>query len=183
MTALTFPMTVLLLPMMALAACGFLLSAVLHWSALTGLAPTWLPLLGEDFRNSLVMGIFVVWFPAAFLAQRMHPTGRGTFSWRALLAGCPPWMRYAAGGLFAYAFVNFFLSVQRVAEGPLSALRPITGHAMLFYGVAFCIFYSAWQRPRMLEQLQCPLGHRLRHNDRFCPECGASAPPPTPGQE
>lgn len=176
-------MTVFLLPMMALAACGFSLGAALHFYALTGQAPAWLQLLEEDSRNTLVMGIFVVWFPSALLAQRMHPTGRGTFSWRTLLAGCPPWMRYAAAGLFVYAFANFFLSVQRVGQGPLSGLRPITGHAMLFYGIAFCIFYSAWQRPRMLQQLQCPLGHRLRHSDRFCPECGASAPPNAPGQD
>lgn len=176
-------MTVFLLPLMALAACAFSLSAALHLCVLTGRAPTWLPLPLEDYSGALTMGIFVVWFPAVLLAQRMHPTGSGTFSWRALLAGCPPWMRYAAGGLFIYAFVNFFLSVQRVADDPLSALRPITGHAMLFYGVAFCIFFSAWRRPRILAQLECPLGHRLRHGDRFCPECGASVPPATPGQD
>jgi hypothetical protein len=48
-------------------------------------------------------------------------------------------MRWAAYGLFAYALVNFFVSIAIGSDLPL---RAFSGHWMAFYGMAFATLYS-----------------------------------------
>lgn len=174
-------MSVLLLPLIAIAACGFSLSAVLHLCALAGQAPAWLLPLVDTYSGALTLGIFVVWVPAVLLSQYMQIKRQEQFSWNSSLAGCPRWMRYAVGGLFIYAFGNFFLSVRHAETELFGAMRTFSGHWMLFYGVAFTIFYSIWRRPQLMRPQLCPLGHHVGHHDHFCPECGTRIPPAPPG--
>lgn len=161
---------------MAFAAAGLALSFSLHLVAWTGHMPALLQPWAQDRAQVLVAGIFVVWVPAVLVAQRISPGKGAQFSWKRVLAGCPLWMRTAIGGLFAYAFVNFFVSIAQAKTSEWGHLRAFSGHGMLFYGMALCIFYSAWRMPRLLRARQCPLGHTVEHQHQFCPTCGASLP-------
>lgn len=169
-------MHVFLWPLMALAATGLALSFSLHLVAWTGHMPALLRPLAQEHSRVLFAGIFVVWIPAALMAQHISPGGGAQFSWKRVLAGCPLWMRTAIGGLFAYAFVNFFVSIGQAKTSEWGHLRAFTGHGMLFYGMALAIFYSASRMPRLLQPRQCPLGHAVEHQHQFCPTCGASLP-------
>jgi hypothetical protein len=134
-------------------------------------------------------GIFVVWLPAMLVSMRVtqglpRRGWRAWSTWRHMLAGCPPWMRYAAYGLFAYAFPNFFLAFGRAPESSPrgmtdpATLRGFSGHWMLFYGVAFAILYSAFREPWRLKRIKCPAGHDVSHADKYCSSCGAELPDP-----
>lgn len=167
---------------MALSATGLALSLSLHLAAWTGHMPGLLQPLAQEHAQVLVVGIFAVWVPAVLIAQRISPGGRTQFSWQRVLAGCPVWGRVAIGLLFAYAFANFFVSIAQARTSEWGRLRAFTGHGMLFYGMALCIFYSVWRMPRLLRPRQCPQGHAVEHQHQFCPSCGASLPddPATP---
>ena len=52
-------------------------------------------------------------------------------------------MSYAVNGLFTYAFINFFLSTSTREMNSQQGLRTFSGHWMLFYGMALCIFFSS----------------------------------------
>ena len=97
----------LLYPFMALAAVGFALSATAHLMALPGMA-----IPGGGAVWTLRVGVFVVWIPTVLLGQKIVQDQPPREFWRIALTGCPPWMRNAVYGLFAYAFINFawFLS-------------------------------------------------------------------------
>ena len=182
----------ILTPFLALSALGFIASAIVHILALAGLT---LPI--GDGVFVLHVGIFAVWFPAVIAAMRL---GRGadrggwlafgsSFDrWKAMLAGCPDWMRYALVVLFVYAFANFFLGMRNLphgashkwvisstsnAEAPALTVRLFSGHWLVFYGAAFAILYSAWRRPALLGTPTCANGHKALPTDNFCPACGA----------
>ena len=120
----------------------------------------------------MTIGIFAVWMPAVLIAQRINNGNRLKFSWKKVLAGCPSWMSYTGYGLFAYAIGNFFLSISHEQMNDQQGLRAFSGHWMMFYGLAFCIFYSSWQRPFLLRTKHCPAGHEVAHDDEFCSLCG-----------
>ncbi|QBB71518.1 hypothetical protein ELE36_14780 [Pseudolysobacter antarcticus] len=169
----------LLIPFMALAAIGFLMSLTVHILALAGTLPP-----GGEAVFGLHIGIFVVWLPAVLVSIRLNRGQRTRSSWKQMLAGCPNWMRYAVMGLFAYAFLNFFIafSGQEHSRGHGSGistaeLRGFSGHWMLFYGMAFCILFSALRKPWLLSIAKCPAGHEVAHSDTFCPTCGKAIPP------
>ena len=56
------------------------------------------------------------------------------------------------------------------------------GHMFAFYGIAFCVLYSAHAKPDLMELRKCPNGHEISPTDSFCPDCGAATtsvlPPP-----
>ena len=169
----------LLIPFMALAAIGFLLSLTVHILALAGLLPP-----GGEAVFGLHIGIFVVWLPAVLISIRLNRGQRMRRSWKQMLAGCPDGMRYAVMGLFAYAFLNFFIAFSGEQPGrghgsgiSPSELRGFSGHWMLFYGMAFCILFSAFRKPWLLSTAKCPSGHEVAHSDTFCPTCGKPIPP------
>lgn len=164
-------------PLMLLAAAGFVVSTILNVTAWAGYVPAWVAPLSADLPKALIGGMFAVWLPAALIAQRMSPDGHTQFSWKAVLAGCPGWMRYAIFGLFPYAFVNFFVALGSRQTGEWSTVRSFSGHGMLFYGMAGCIFYSAWRRSGQWRARQCPLGHHADPDDQFCRQCGAVLSP------
>ncbi|GAB2473819.1 MAG: hypothetical protein ACN6O3_04130 [Comamonas sp.] len=179
-------MPFLLIPLLLLAGSGFALSLSLHLPTLLGYPPLVTQWLGEKHTEllpgAITAGIFVVWLPATVIANRIGG-GRGTrFSWKPVLAGCPPWMLYAVYGLVGYAVLNFFIAlsdgprVNNPHGDPLPFARVAGGHWLLFYGAAFAIFWSALQRAGLLRSRQCPTGHTVSHADRFCPLCGLAVP-------
>ncbi len=166
-------------PLMLLSGLGLLLCLSVHLIALTGHL-SWLQgLLDEDMQISasmvMVGGIFVVWIPAVLMAQRINNGNRLKFSWKKVLEGCPQWMVYTAYAVFGYAILNFLLIVGSGHMDESRGVRVFSGHAMVFYGMALCIFYSGWNRPQLLRTHHCPAGHEVSHEDKFCPLCG----PPT----
>lgn len=168
---------------MVLSSMGLLLSVFLHVFALLHYMPALLHPWQQETTAVLFIVLFAVWFPAVLIAQRRQSAGRGKFSWKQALAGCPNWMRYAAGGLMAYAVVNLLLTISQPSGGQLGAWRAFSGHAMLFYGVALCIFTAARAQPTPRAPA-CLVGHRMDHGQHFCPECGLPAQTGTsPGQQ
>ena len=172
-------MQILLPPLMLISGMGFALSAITHLTALAGQIDTLEAHLPQDilgmFKSAMSIGIFVVWIPAVMIAQRINNGNRLQFSWKKVLAGCPAWMRNSAYAVFIYAFANFFLGIVSGMAKQQHGLRLFSGHWMIFYGMAFCIFFSSWNRPSMLKPRHCPAGHEVGHGDNFCPVCGLPA--------
>ena len=169
-------MAVLLPAFMALAAIGLLLSIGAHIASMLGL-----PLPSGQLVWSLHVGSVVVWFPAALVASR---AGRGRPQgnvWKIILSGCPSWMRYPGYALFAYAIASFMWFIftagsqpQPDGDAPPSVVRGFSGHWLVFYGLAFAIFLSAYRNPRLLKKWVCSNGHDVLATDAFCPACGGT---------
>ena len=159
------------LPFMLLAAIGLGLSLYAHVLALLNLPFPW----GESVWF-LHVGIFVVWFPAVLIAQRLVRNSSQKDFWKVALLGCPHWMRIAGVVLFAYAILNFLffaLSASNGAQsGEASNIRGFSGHWLIFYGAAFAILYSARARPDLLEGFKCPNGHDADPLAQYCGTCG-----------
>jgi hypothetical protein len=154
-----------------LSAIGFLLSLWVHLGALMGrrVAP-------EAFFWILHVGIFVVWFPAVYVAQRRVRNAKRRDYWKVVLRGCPDWLRYLVGGFFAYALVNFMLFIAHAPSGqsggdpPGIIWRGFSGHWMVFYLTALAMLYSAIAEDG--GGWRCPNGHPVRDGMMYCPECG-----------
>lgn len=173
-------MKYLVKPVLLISLLGLFLSLVAHLSALAGI-----DLKVGDGVLVLHVGIFLVWIPAVLLAMKLgrgksSAWGFGGTSWKRVLAGCPPWMFFVLIGLFAYAFLNFFLSakglrVQR-QQGSMASpdvIRGFSGHWLVFYYAAFAIAYSAFKRPELLGNPTCQNGHKVLPTEKFCSECGS----------
>jgi hypothetical protein len=159
-------------PFMLLAAIGLALSFYTHTRALFGLPVPW----GGSVWL-LHVGIFVVWFPAVLVAQRLVRHSSQKDFWKVALLGCPGWMRATGIVLFAYAILNFLyfilLAERGMQAGEGSTIRGFSGHWLIFYGAAFAILYSARARPDLLEGFKCPNGHDADPLAQFCSSCGA----------
>lgn len=170
-------MIALLLPLMVLAALGFVLSLIVHVMALAGYVPP-----GGEAVFAMHFGVFIVWLPTVLLSLRLNHTLKSRHSWKRSLAGSPRWMRYATYGLFAYAVVNFLIVAHLTGNQPKAPgvtptlLRGFSGHWMFFYGMAFSMLYSVHRKPWLLSVAKCPSGHHVNHADRFCSSCGATLP-------
>ena len=171
-------MHLVLLPFMALAALGLLLSI-----AATAFALLNLPIPGGNWVWALHIGIFVVWLPAVIVAKRAVRGAANSDFWKIVLSGCPHWVRYALYGLFGYTFINFmwFFTSGGMQPHPTGGTTPFmvrgfSGHWMIFYGAAFAILYSAYRNPRLLHRQTCLNGHKVSAIDVFCPTCGTPLP-------
>lgn len=154
-----------------LSLAGLVLSLYVHINALMGgqMPPTtW----------GLHVGIFVVWFPAVFVAQRRVGNTRRKDFWKVALKGAPDWMRYLIYGLFVYAFLNFFVFIASApahnsssgGEESPSVWRGFSGHWMVFYAAAFAILYSAAMAAK--SGPRCMSGHSLSAGETSCRICG-----------
>lgn len=160
---------------MLLSAIGLLLSVGSHLAALAGI-----PMPGGNLVWGLHGGIFVVWLPTVWIANRMARHGRRSDFWKLALSGCPNWARYFLYALFAYAILNFLYGMSvgvgrgkpNEAEGLGSEVRLFSGHWMVFYGAAFATLYSAIKRPELLRSHKCERGHDVSALDEFCSKCG-----------
>jgi len=156
---------------------GFAASFLVHVLALAGLpspfgSATW----------ALHIGIFVVWAPTVLVAQRMAKNVKQADFWKAVLRGCPPWVRtgmYIVGG---YTIINFVLFVAQITSYPknnvpeLIEYRGFSGHWMTFYYVAAASLHSA-VRLGATTQRRCPQGHEVSPFANYCERCGAQLPP------
>jgi hypothetical protein len=158
-------------PFRWLAVAGFVASAIVHVSSLLGLRQPF----GEAAWG-LHIGIFVVWLPTVIVAQRLSKGVRQAEFWKATLRGCPPWMKRATGGLFAYALLNFFVGIALGPESESDRFRIFSGHWMVFYFVAAVTLYSAGQLGSLAPP-RCPNGHDVSPFAKFCGACGAAIPP------
>jgi hypothetical protein len=134
-----------------LALIGLLLSIWVHVGALLGrrVAP-------EYFFWGLHVGIFVVFAPAIFVAQKRVGSTSGKDFWKLVTKGSPDGLRYLLYFFFAYALVNFAIFI--VAQAPTgkhtgetpAVWRGFSGHWMAFYCASFVILTSALRssRPR-----------------------------------
>src|SRR5882672_5432029 len=134
------------------AAMGLLASIACHLMGWLHVEPPW----GKSVFL-LHIGIFVVWIPLVLFANRTMPKpGRGNLEH--LLAELPKWVRVATGGLFAYALLNFayfiFCTRHYPKHGvPFSVeLRGVSGHWMMFYGIAFAGFVALARLARKRRQ-------------------------------
>jgi hypothetical protein len=155
----------------ALSFVGLVLSLWVHLGAVMGrrVAP-------EPLFWLLHIGIFVVWFPAVFVAkQRVGNLNRKDF-WKICLSDLPDWVRYLLYGFFAYAFINFTYFVIEAPTGntspgdtPAIVWRGFSGHWMLFYFAALAILYSATKEN---VGTRCLNGHQVPPDASFCAQCG-----------
>jgi hypothetical protein len=123
----------------------------------------------------LHFGIFVVWFPAVFVAQRLVGNVNRKDFWKVVLKGAPDWMRYMVYGFFGYATLNFLFFMTKASSGgsganPPAEWRGFSGHWMAFYSAALAILYSA---ARTVDTSpRCTNGHMALSNAAYCTRCG-----------
>jgi len=155
----------------AVSAVGLALSLWVHLGAVMGrrVAP-------EAYFWMLHVGIFVVWFPAVFVSQRLvGNVGRKDF-WKVVLKGSPDWMRYLVYGFFGYAVVNFLFFMTKAPKGgsganpPAVVWRGFSGHWMAFYSAALAILYSAAHA--QANGSRCVNGHSVSGAAAYCQRCG-----------
>jgi len=169
--------SILLALFATLAGSGLVLSLAVHGAAVFG-APS--PL--SEYAWGLHVGIFAVWAPAVVAANRLGRHVKPKDLWRAVLRGCPPWMRRLTYAFFAYAVVNFALCLATFFSAsppdssghgtPSGAFRLASGHWMAFYAMALAILWSAMRVRKQGGQPTCPNGHPVSPFARYCEECG-----------
>ena len=156
----------------ALAIIGFVLSVFVNVESLSS---RWTP---PSYFWALHVGIFVVFFPAVFVAQkRVGSTHRKDF-WKVVLKGAPDWMKYFLYAVFAYAFVIGIPSWIRVVQEPSGPPQSsgfgdwaaFSGIWMVFYWASFAILHAAIQQERVGPR--CVNGHLAPPGTEFCSQCG-----------
>lgn len=161
-----------------IAASGLILSVIVHVCSLFGIPNP----LGES-AWVLHMGIFVVWFPAVIVAQKITRDVPQKDWWKAALRGCPNWMKKMLYFFFGYAILNFIIFIVMDVTGgslpasegdtPSSIFKGFSGHWMAFYSAALAILYSYTHVKDRDISRRCPNGHQVPPLVKFCPECGS----------
>lgn len=159
----------LLRPLAALSLAGLALSVYVHLSAL----------LGRNIPGVfwvLHVGIFIVWFPAVFVAQRRAGKRAVKDLWEKVLKGTPAWMRYLDYALAAYGFFLWFIFPDKTGDksGSTGASEWLGFSQvwMVFYYTAFLIAYAAIKE----RELRCVNGHAVPPGRMACPQCGQTIP-------
>jgi hypothetical protein len=170
-------LNVLLKPFIAISAIGLLLSIFVHVIALSGGQVPY-----SSYAWNLHFGIFIVWFPAILVSQRLTTDFKRKDWWKAALRGCPTWMKYMTYFFFGYAVINFIIFMvimQGLGKGSTandaSQFRGFSGHWMAFYSAALSILYSATKAKSLDKGRKCRNGHPASPLAKFCEECGAPA--------
>jgi hypothetical protein len=152
-----------------LSAIGLLLSLWVHIGAL----------MGRNVPSAfwvLHVGIFVVWFPAVLVAQRLVGNANRKDFWKVILKEAPDWVRYMMYVLFAYEFVNFIISMGQSSSGgrhtatSTADWRGFSGLWMVFYSAALAILYSAAKT--LDSSPRCTNGHLASPKAVYCTRCG-----------
>jgi len=170
----------ILLPLAVLSLLGFVLSVWIHLAAIMGHAP-------DTVFWALHIGIFVVFVPAVFVAQkRVGYAGRKDL-WKVIFQGSPTWMLYLLYALFGYVFINFFWCMTQLPAQHHTGTTPgewrlFSGHWMVFYYAAFAVHYTAAAQPANApvdhfgiptpEAKHCANGHVIGKWDSHCSICG-----------
>jgi Protein of unknown function (DUF3592) len=159
----------------ALAIIGFALSVWVNIGALTS---RWTP---PGYFWALHAGIFVVFAPAIFVAQkRVGSTNRKDF-WKVVLKGAPDWMRYTFYAVFVYSSAIGLPSWIRALQQPSGrrGVHPADFNPwlsasvvwMVFYWTSFAILYAAMEQVRSGGP-RCVNGHPAPPGVNFCSRCG-----------
>jgi hypothetical protein len=125
-----------------LAFIGLLLSIWVHIGALLGREPS------PAFWG-LHVGVFIVFFPAIFVAQKRIGTTRGKDFWKAATKGSPDGVRYMLYFFFAYASLIGFLMFFKSPPGTVPPRdtapdwRGFSAIWMVFYCASFAILSAA----------------------------------------
>src|ERR1019366_2683658 len=151
-------------------AVGLVVSLWVHLGAVMGrrVAP-------EAFFWMFHVGIFVVWFPTIFVAQRLVGNVNRKDLWKVVLKDSPDWMRYMVYGFFGYAILNFLSFMTKAPSGgsgnpPAVVWRGFSGHWMAFYSAALALLYSAARTADTA--LRCANGHLASPKAIYCTQCG-----------
>jgi hypothetical protein len=121
---------------------GLLLSIWVHLGALFGREPS-------SVFWGLHVGVFVVFFPAIFVAQKRLGTTLGKDFWKAITKGSSDGLRYMLYFFFAYAFVTDLVAFAKSPPGVVPSRNPTLGWLgfssvwMVFYCASFAILSSA----------------------------------------
>lgn len=162
--------------LMVLAFCGLALSLAVHGMALADIT-----IPGGKLVWGLHIGVFVVWIPLMLTSSQTMRHAQGKDFWKVALAGCPVWMRRAGKILFCYVILNFVVFLVTMSDEPKATLKEVpspsvvrgfSGHWLVLYWVAFALLYSRIHSPPMGRERQCPLGHGVMPDARYCPKCG-----------
>ena len=130
----------------------------------------------EAFFWMLHLGIFIVWFPAVLVAQRIVGNTNRKDMWKVVLKDSPDWMRYMVYGFLGYAMINFLFFMAKSPTGgsganpPAEVWRGFSGHWMAFYSAAFAMLYSAARAEGASPR--CANGHVALPNTIYCTRCG-----------
>lgn len=152
---------------LVLAALGFLCTLVIYLGAFAHLER-----LDQILMRPLIPGLFIVWFATVLVMTRMTRFGNRRDVWKIALSGCPIWLRRTLYGVIGFGMLNFVYFVVFRKQETVPAALFMGGHFMMFYGVAFCVMYSAIHAPALLANQTCSLGHVVAPLDRYCPTCG-----------
>ncbi len=156
------------------AAFGFLASLVAHVAGYLEISE---PFGFDPWPLHTV--IFIVWVPAVVVARRLSKDFPHKDKWKAVVRGCPKWMRVGMYVLLIYAIASFAYFFLVTGVGPRGdtdphVVRGFSGHWLAFYYFAFAILYSAAQVESDDPARRCGNGHLLGPADRCCPKCGES---------
>jgi hypothetical protein len=165
---------ILLLPLLAYAACGLLLSLAVHLLSFADLQPG-----GKTLFVLLHIGIFPLWLVVVIIAMKMTRGVQRKDYWKAVLSGCPIWMKCMTYGFLIYALANFLIfmfiaptGTRNAGSPPGSVWRGFSGHWMAFYSAGLAIVWTAYSRGLSNLEQECANGHVIGFSDRFCPTCG-----------
>jgi hypothetical protein len=156
----------------ALAITGFVLSVSVNAGVVIF---RWAP---PSYFWVLHVGIFVVFFPAVFVAQKRVGSTRRKDFWKIVLRGAPDWMKYFLYALFAYdaaiGIPSWIRALQQTSSPPQSSAfgewPMFSAVWMVFYWASFTILYAAVQQERL--RPRCVKGHPAPPGADFCRECG-----------
>lgn len=172
-------MKVLIYPLYALAAVGFMAMLVIHVAALFGNT--------YPFQRMIAIfgpGVFVVFVPTVFILIRLTRDFKQKDIWRAALRGCPRWMYRTVWAIFLYCWAGFFVLPFLYGGGMDSATnkaRSMSGILLIFYLIPLAVMYSAIHVEKFDESRRCLNGHPVSPLAKFCEECGAPVAPAMTG--
>ena len=123
----------------------------------------------------LFFGIFVVWFPTIFLMNKLTEDFKQKDMWKAVLRGCPPWMRKSMWAMVGVVAVLAYLPLALKVQQPYPDIFVL--FPACFYAASFCITYSVLNAEKYESTRRCLHGHSISPLAKFCEECGAPAAP------
>jgi hypothetical protein len=155
-------------PVMVLAAAGVFACVTLFILGLAGIFQ-----LPKSSPLFLFMGILVVWLPTVILHSRLTRDFKQKDLLKAVLRGCPPWMRKTLWISIGGAIAGTFLAPNVSGRSPEDPAQAFVLLPVIFYAASYCVLYSAINVERVDSRRRCLKGHALAPLAKFCEECGA----------
>jgi hypothetical protein len=165
-------MTVILYVFLILASAGFVADLAVHVMSLARSTAH-----ASELGKFIFPGIIVVWLPAVLVMTRLTRDFKQKDLWKAALRGCPAWVPRAQYFTLGYAFLAMFALPALYGgdrNSQSNSLRGVSAIALVFYGTAIAILYSAIRADQFDESRRCPNGHPTGPLSKYCEECGAA---------